>query len=648
MTRQNSRIERQPGVLTFQHGTFVLSLSIALYVLIIGYLSILRYATFQAGMFDLGIMEQVLWNTSHGRILTESVNMGYPISRMWSGRWELIYLPVSLIHRMFPHPATGLMVQTIFLALGALPIYWLSNDILGRGALATTIPILYLLYPPMHNANLFDIHGITFAIPLFLFAFHFLRKGRTGLFCLFTGLLLMCREDASFLVFMLGLYAAVFEKRRITGLSIAVTAVIWFLSLQNVQLLRPIIGLPPVYDPSMAPSRWEHLGGSSPASFITTVFANPLAFLSSFLDVANLKLSIKLLGPLAFLSILSPTTLLIMLPNLVINMISDSPVVKNIYHHYTATIVPVVFVSLVLGIRNLRRFRWRSRQGIMETDHHRWAGDRWILPLLIIPTFLSFFLWSMIWKIEKGPAHAHYRVIEEISETIPQGASLSTHFLIAPHVAHRENLYLLPDRIGEVEYVFYDFWLPYTRLMSRISNFNPPVPPVNDAIHSLLRDHRYGITVARDGAVIFHKGADYRKGLKKLASTGGLDLPSPLSTLRIGSMELKGISPPRVTGYSGQQYHFVLIWEMLHGIEGSKNPGISLILERDEQRFPYTHEPLFGLLDQVEWEEGEILRDDLFIPIDGLSPGDYLLSAEVSSEDGTITVRYPISHIPIR
>jgi len=149
---------------------------IVIYICAMSYLVLARFYSFNAGLFDLGIMEQVFWNTGNGRILTESVNSAYPVSRLWNGRWELLYLPISLIHRFLPHPAVGLIFQTVLISLGALPLYWMAREKFGGGLLAFTIPLVYLLYSPLHNANLFDIHGITFATSIFLFAFYYLMK----------------------------------------------------------------------------------------------------------------------------------------------------------------------------------------------------------------------------------------------------------------------------------------------------------------------------------------------------------------------------------------------------------------------------------------------------------------------------------------
>nr|WP_252900413.1 DUF2079 domain-containing protein [Vulcanisaeta sp. JCM 14467] len=48
------------------------------------------------------------------------------------------------MYAAYPSPATLLVAQTVFVALGALPIYWLGKH-LGRDWLGTFFAIIYLM-----------------------------------------------------------------------------------------------------------------------------------------------------------------------------------------------------------------------------------------------------------------------------------------------------------------------------------------------------------------------------------------------------------------------------------------------------------------------------------------------------------------------
>ena len=113
---------------TTNNALIAVLLGIILYVVLLSGASILRYKVFRASAFDMAIEIQNIWNTSHGRLLEDSINLGFIIPRFWVAHWEFIFIPLAGLFRLFPSPLTILIVQTIVLASGAIPIYWLAKD----------------------------------------------------------------------------------------------------------------------------------------------------------------------------------------------------------------------------------------------------------------------------------------------------------------------------------------------------------------------------------------------------------------------------------------------------------------------------------------------------------------------------------------
>jgi uncharacterized membrane protein len=519
-----------------------------------------------------------------------------------------------------------------------IPIYLLAVDKLGKGILSVTLPIAYLLYPPLHNANLFDIHGITLATPMILFAFYFLNRRAMAPFYLFTVLLLFCREDASLIAFMLGLYALVVLKERRTGISVMAASFLWLLLIQNVHHLRPIFDLPPLINPNLFPSRWEKVGGSSPLTFATSIIQDPLGFLRLFWSTTNLKLIIKLFGPVGFISWLNPPSLALMMPNLVVNMISSSPVSKNIYHHYTGAVTPVVFISTIFGLAYLLR----AGKGLSTARHSR-AWIRIVHPMTLSIGILSFTLlaclfWSRVPDVASYQVTSHHKVNDRMAASIPGEASVSAHFFLAPHVAHREGLFLFPDKLGEAEYIFYDLDLPYNRLMSRTIHSNPAVDPVNEPFLSLLDDRRYGVVGFEDGTIIFKKEDDYNEGLRLFRVNETERDWENLNGFDFGGTNLVGIREEGISGYTEKLLHLTLYWQWKGG--GIPDDfSVSLSLTDGDRRSEFVHRPFFGKLGEVDWEIGDIIRDDLFIPLRDLYHGSYdLLLTKGFNDD---EVEYP-------
>jgi len=102
---------------------------------------------------------------------------------------------------------------------------------LTRDALPVTFALVYLLFPALQSAQVFDFHAVALTPTFFLFAFYYMLTERWGAFALFALLTMSCKEDAPLLVVMLGLYLlAVSRGRRwrIALPTIAV-AVAWFI-----------------------------------------------------------------------------------------------------------------------------------------------------------------------------------------------------------------------------------------------------------------------------------------------------------------------------------------------------------------------------------------------------------------------------------
>src|SRR5947207_12662830 len=104
------------------------------YRLAMSYEAIMRYATFKATAFDLGNMDQVLWNTIHGRLF-QFTNQGAdwygPPTRL-AIHFEPIILPLSLLYLFHADPRILLVFQTLALVAGALAVFLLTRKYLAE------------------------------------------------------------------------------------------------------------------------------------------------------------------------------------------------------------------------------------------------------------------------------------------------------------------------------------------------------------------------------------------------------------------------------------------------------------------------------------------------------------------------------------
>ena len=107
----------------------VLWLAIVIYIAIFSFLSIRRFQTLNSHYYDLGIMNQVVYNTSRGKFLqmTDQV-MKKNIDRM-AVHFDPILAVFAPLYYIYQGPETLLIVQTVILALGAWAVFLIAKKI---------------------------------------------------------------------------------------------------------------------------------------------------------------------------------------------------------------------------------------------------------------------------------------------------------------------------------------------------------------------------------------------------------------------------------------------------------------------------------------------------------------------------------------
>src|SRR3989344_7353207 len=107
----------------------VLALLISIYISYFTTASFQRYDNFYTGRYDLGNMDQTVWNTINGRIFQTSNESGSIISRL-SAHADFMLILLSPFYLLWSHPKMLLLIQTIVLALGAVFVYLIAEKIL--------------------------------------------------------------------------------------------------------------------------------------------------------------------------------------------------------------------------------------------------------------------------------------------------------------------------------------------------------------------------------------------------------------------------------------------------------------------------------------------------------------------------------------
>lgn len=201
-------------------ATAVTVVLIVLYIAVFSYLSVIRYLSFNSHYYDLGIMDQVVFNTSEGRILRMTDPEIARNTSRFSVHSDPLLVTLAPLYKIVDSPINLLVAQTVVLGLGAWAVYLIACRVLKNAWAAVLFVFLYLNYYPLQLANLFDFHAVTFATTSLLFAFYFLalhpfrrRIWNYALGSLFVIITLLAKENAALVVAFLCAYLFYTQKR---------------------------------------------------------------------------------------------------------------------------------------------------------------------------------------------------------------------------------------------------------------------------------------------------------------------------------------------------------------------------------------------------------------------------------------------------
>ena len=327
----------------------VLAVVTIVYSLEMSHQAILRYETFKATAFDLGNMDQVIWNTLHGRLFqftNQAIDWYGPPTRL-AIHFEPIILPLSLLYSFGADPRILLVFQTLALASGSLPVFLLTRKLIPQWPLlAPLMATAYLLTPALIGVNIFDFHPVALAAPFLLYALLALEYKRYAWFLVACVLAASTKEDVPLTIAMLGIVVMWRYKLPRLGLVLLIGGALW-------SLIAFKVIIPHFYPGVQANNFWyryEELG-SSPGAAILNLFVRPWVFFSLFFTLDRLYYLFSLVRTVGFFPLLAPEWLLPTLPSLAVNLLSTDPLLYSGVYHYNAAIIPFVMIAAIHGTR---------------------------------------------------------------------------------------------------------------------------------------------------------------------------------------------------------------------------------------------------------------------------------------------------------
>ena len=407
--------------------------------------SLLIHRSFHSNGWDLGLINQVVWNSANGRFFEYSFrDISYA-----GDHWQpflLVLVPLKWGHT---GPEALLVIQAVALAAAAVPLY-ASARATGGYRVALALAVAYLLGLGAARAISSDFHVEAFA-PLFAFtALWGLERGRTWVFVGPALLILTLKEDGALLTLALCWIAVFAYNRRAMPAAVAGIALAY-----GVQATTVII--PHFRGPDLNPfvERYGYLGGS-PASALWAMVAHPDRVITQFARPEALEATLIVVASAAFLPLLAPRLLPALIVVTVLPLLSNDPGQGSLGVHYL--LVPTT-VALLIGAVAVRERTWMAlvRGAPFGRSGHSTAlvGTVLVAVPLILLMLKSPLPPSFAAELGRFDVDEHARIARSFVRDVPDDVVVSAQSPFVPHLSERRGIYQFP-RVLDAQFVLVD------------------------------------------------------------------------------------------------------------------------------------------------------------------------------------------------
>jgi uncharacterized membrane protein len=563
-------------------------------VVFFGAMSVQRYLGHHSGAFDMGIEDQAMWSTLHGRLF--GITLERRLTTSYLGyHVEPISLIGPLLYLIYPSPISLVVFKNLVVGLGAIPAYWLARRHLQSRFVGVVFALAYSLFPGLEAAQLYDFHAYTLTAPFLLATFCFLEVGAYGWLALFVALAAATKENAPLDAVPLGLYLAATRRQLRLGAGLIAVGLAWFGVATYV--------IVPHFNAEGQGWLWTRYGGmgGSPLGAILYFLWHPQLVWAPVPSDPNWEYLVRLFAPVAELTFLSPTALFLAGPALAVNLLTDyEPMHLIETYHYSAHLVPYALLGAVYGIataaRVAKRLRLPSRAAVSLLGvvvlgatlvYHHYRGYT-----LLSGEFVGY------------PVTAHdqlgHALAVRIAASLPPDAPISAQSNLYPDVDHRPSVYMYPE-VDDAREIFLD--------VSTLPNTTGIDEGIHQQVRQLLASGTFGPVAAVDGYLVLRRGAPpapLADAFYSFARADGVTITHPLLVRFGDSLEFLGYDV--IPGRDGK-IELRAYWKALAPIASDlflpfyitdgQGHEVGATLQREPANFWYPTD---------RWKPGEVVR----------------------------------------
>jgi uncharacterized membrane protein len=376
--------------------------------------------------FDLGLYDQGLWLLSRFKAPFVTL-MG---RNLFGDHTSFVLLFLVPFYWVAPGVGTLLFAQSAAIAAGAIPVFLYARRRLGSEAAALALAVGFLLHPALGWSSLEGFHPDAFLSVFLGFAIYAALTERWRMYVLFAVAVALVKEDTWLVLMPLGAWVALRRRSDVGLLTIGASAV-YPMALAPV-LMGALTGVG-------MPNAWRipfgGLGG-----LLAEMVKRPGNVAAYLAGEGRLWYLWQMTAPFAWVFLRLPSVALIGVVVLGANLISTFAYQHQIGYHYSVVVIPALALGTVHALGAMKD-RWRGRLLAAVVLMSVWAALLWG-PLAVSRTPPAY--WA--------PDHPAAVAAREVMAGLPADASVAAHYGIAPHLTHREQIYLFPTPFRAVLY----------------------------------------------------------------------------------------------------------------------------------------------------------------------------------------------------
>ncbi len=400
-------------------------------------MSLLLHHSFHSYGWDLGIFEQVLWNTSEGRWFEYSFRQ----MRYLGDHWQPSLLLLVPLDWLFDGSDALLIAQAVGIGAAVFPLFAATRKLLDTPWAWAAVGAYILSLGVVRAAN-YDFHPESF-MPLLLFTALWMlaSERRIGFLVTCLGLLLM-KEDGVLSVLAFAWIAWV-GFGRTKEARIAAAGGVLYAATVSIAVMPFFLG------PAGNPLN-ERYGYLLPGNAIRSPISAATEVVEHLLEPTALGAMLLVLVSAALIPLLRPKLLPALAVVVIPPLLSNQGAQSSLHLHYLVVPMSMALAVGLVAARQLRGSNELRLKGVL-------TGAPAALPLIAVLLFA--------WKSPLPPSFAsdtsrfdvdaHSAAAKRVIAQVPVDAKVSAQATLVPHLAERKRILEFP-RVGNAEWVVID------------------------------------------------------------------------------------------------------------------------------------------------------------------------------------------------